>query len=36
MRALGLPALQRLVDLAPLALRLGLGIVFVVHGLSKL
>lgn len=36
MRALGLPALHRLVDLAPLALRLGLGIVFVVHGLSKL
>ncbi len=36
MRALGLPALQRLADLAPLVLRLGLGIVFVVHGLAKL
>lgn len=36
MRALGLPPLHRLADLAPLALRLGLGIVFVVHGLSKL
>ena len=36
MRALSLPALHRLQDLAPLALRLGLGIVFVVHGVSKL
>lgn len=32
----GCKALRRLVDLAPLALRLGLGIVFVVHGVSKL
>ncbi len=36
MRALGLPALHRMAHLAPLALRLGLGIVFVVHGVSKL
>lgn len=36
MRALGLPALHRLHDLAPLVLRLGLGIVFLVHGVSKL
>lgn len=36
MRALGLSPLHRLADLAPLALRLGLGLVFVVHGWSKL
>ncbi len=36
MNALGLPALHRLTHLAPLALRLALGLVFVVHGWSKL
>ena len=36
MRTLGLPFLNPLHFLAPLALRLGLGIVFVVHGYSKL
>lgn len=36
MRALGLPFLHSLRDLAPLFLRLGLGLVFVVHGVSKL
>jgi len=36
MTALGLPALHRLTHPAPLALRLALGLVFVVHGWSKL
>lgn len=36
MHNLSLPQLRRFIDLAPLALRLGLGIVFVVHGVSKL
>ncbi|MGB3828491.1 MAG: DoxX family protein [Ornithinimicrobium sp.] len=36
MRTLSLPFLHRLSDLAPLALRLGLGIVFTVHGWQKL
>lgn len=35
MRILSLPFLNRLADLAPLALRLGLGIVFVLHGWQK-
>lgn len=36
MRWLALPPLQRLRPLAPLFLRLGVGLVFVVHGWSKL
>lgn len=36
MRALSLPPVHRFADLAPLFLRLGLGLVFVVHGWSKL
>lgn len=36
MRALSLPPLHRSADLAPLFLRLGVGLVFVVHGWSKL
>lgn len=36
MRALSLPVLHRLTDLAPLALRLGVGLVFAVHGWAKL
>lgn len=36
MRWLALPPLQRLRPLAPLFLRLGIGLVFVVHGWSKL
>ncbi|MGB7363543.1 MAG: DoxX family protein [Rhodococcus sp. (in: high G+C Gram-positive bacteria)] len=36
MRALGLPVLHKFGFLAPLALRVGVGIVFLVHGLSKL
>ncbi len=36
MRTLGLPMLQRLTHLAPLVLRVGLGIVFVAHGWQKL
>ena len=36
MQMLRLPFLDRLRFLAPLALRLGLGVVFVDHGLSKL
>ncbi len=35
MRMLGFPFLNSLQFLAPLALRLGLGVVFVVHGYSK-
>lgn len=35
MRMLGLPFLSPLRELAPLALRLGLGVVFVAHGFSK-
>lgn len=35
MRMLGFPFLNSLRFLAPLALRLGLGVVFVVHGYSK-
>lgn len=36
MRALSLPFVHRLTDLGPLALRLGLGLVFTVHGWQKL
>lgn len=36
MRALSLPFVHRLTDLGPLALRLGVGLVFVVHGWQKL
>ncbi len=36
MRVLGLPFLSRLGDLAPLALRVGVGFVFVSYGSSKL
>lgn len=36
MRALSLPFLRPFTDLAPLALRLGLGIVFGLHGWQKL
>ena len=36
MRALSLPPLHRLAGLAPLALRLGVGLVFIVHGWQKL
>lgn len=36
MRALGLTPLHRFADLAPLFLRLGVGLVFVVHGWQKL
>lgn len=36
MRMLSLPPFHRFADLAPLFLRLGIGLVFVVHGWSKL
>lgn len=36
MRALGLTPLHRLADLAPLFLRLGVGLVFLLHGWQKL
>lgn len=36
MRALGLPGLSRFADLAPLVLRLGVGLVFTAHGWQKL
>lgn len=36
MRALGLPGIGRFADIAPLALRLGVGLVFTVHGWQKL
>lgn len=36
MRNLGLPFLSRLGDLAPLALRIGVGLVFVSYGFTKL
>ena len=36
MRALSLPFVHRFTDLAPLALRLGVGLVFTVHGWQKL
>ncbi len=36
MRSLGLPMLQKLTHLAPLALRAGVGAVFAVHGWQKL
>ena len=36
LRVLGLPFLSRLGDLAPLALRIGVGFVFVSYGSSKL
>ena len=36
MRALSLPPVHRLHELAPLALRLGVGLVFFVHGWQKL
>lgn len=36
MRVLGLPFLSRLRDLAPVALRLGVGFVFISYGYSKL
>lgn len=36
MRALSLPPLHRFASLAPLALRLGIGLVFLVHGWQKL
>jgi putative oxidoreductase len=35
-RPLSLPPLHRFADLAPLVLRLGIGLVFVVHGWAKL
>lgn len=35
MRALSLPPLHRHADLAPLVLRLGIGLVFFLHGLQK-
>lgn len=36
MRALSLPFVHRLTDLGPLALRLGVGLVFALHGWQKL
>lgn len=36
MRALSLPPVHRLHELAPLALRLGVGLVFLLHGWQKL
>jgi putative oxidoreductase len=36
MRALSLPPVHRLAEFAPLVLRLGVGLVFVVHGWQKL
>lgn len=36
MRALSLPPIHRFANLAPMFLRLGIGLVFVIHGWSKL